>query len=352
MMRCGRGSKSSIGPSASPSVSPSASLSPSVSASISPSQSPSISSSVSPSASLSPSISPSVSASVSPSASLSPSRSPSISPSQSPSASLSPSISPSISPSVSPSASLSPSRSPSLSASLSPSISPSVSPSISPSISPSTSSGAAPTFVAQYATTFNASSTPRSAMSGVAINSSDVLVGIVVGENATTWPLALTENGGASWVTQQSYSTTDYTAALVSSYVAPANETITVTATQADGSLFGANVIRFSGSGGIGASNKAQGSSGSPSVSLTTTQANSAIVVVCGDWNAVSGTQTFTNNFSGTPTALTDYPGDGAAYGVAIAYFSDAGAAGSKTVGMSAPTGQKWSIIAIEVKGT
>lgn len=95
----------------------------------------------------------------------------------------------------------------------------------------------------------------------------------------------------------------------------------------------------------------ANGASGSPSVSLTTTQANSAIVVIVSDWNAGSGTQTFTNNFSGTPTALTDYPGDGARYGVAIAYFPDAGAVGSKTVGMSAPTGQKWTIIAIEVKG-
>lgn len=211
---------------------------------------------------------------------------------------------------------------------------------------------AAPTYVNQYATTFNTTSTPRSVMSSVAISYGDVLVGIVVGENTTTWPLALTENGGASWATQQSYSTSDYTAALVSSYVASSNETITVTATQAGGSMFGANIIRFSGSDGIGASNKAQGNSGSPSVSLTTTQANSAIVVVCGDWNAVSGTQTFTNNFSGTPTALTDYPGDNVYYGVAIAYFPDAGAAGSKTVGMSAPTGQKWSIIAIEVKGT
>lgn len=190
-------------------------------------------------------------------------------------------------------------------------------------------------------------------MSAVAINSGDVLVAVAV---AADYPktLSITENGAGSATLQRSSVTENYCNTYGWAYAAPAGETITISFSSSGGSgeYFGGNVVRFSGSDGVGASNVATGASGNPSVSLTTTQANSAIVVIVSDWNANSGTQTFTNNFSGTPTALTDYPGDGAQYGVAIAYFPDAGAAGSKTVGMSAPTGQKWSIIAIEVRGS
>lgn len=208
----------------------------------------------------------------------------------------------------------------------------------------------APIFVAQYATPFNTDTSPKAAMNAVAINSGDVLVALAATERGTA--ITLTENGAATATLQRSSTTADYAAVSGWTYVAPANETITVSFSISVADWFGGNVVRFSGSSGVGASNVAIGASGSPSVSLTTTQANSAIVVICSDWNAVSGTQTFTNNFGGTPTALTDYPGDTSKYGVALAYFPDAGAIGSKTVGMSAPAGQKWSIIAIEVKGS
>jgi hypothetical protein len=210
---------------------------------------------------------------------------------------------------------------------------------------------AAPTYVAEYPTAFNSTTSPKTAMSAVSINSGDVLIAVAAHEHEVNTALGVTENGSASMVVAQGLQTANYCETRAWSYTATGNETLTVTFTKSE-AYFGGNVVRFSGSNGVGASNIAQSASGSPSVSLTTTQANSAIVVIVSDWNAVSGTQTFTNNFSGTPSALTDYPGDGVRYGVAIAYFPDAGAAGSKTVGMSAPTGQKWTIIAVEVKGT
>ena len=212
---------------------------------------------------------------------------------------------------------------------------------------------AAPTYVAEYATTFNSAASPKTAMNAVAINSGDVLVGVSANEDAGGVDyLGITEDGAASWTLQQNYTTVNYTGIEANTYVATTNETLTVTITNG-GNYFGGNVIRFSGSDGVGASAKAQGASGSPSVAITTTQANSAIVAICGDWNAISGTQTFTMDGSSSGwTALTDYPGDGAHYGVAIGYIGDAGAAGSKTIAMSAPTGQKWSIAVVEVKGT
>jgi hypothetical protein len=216
---------------------------------------------------------------------------------------------------------------------------------------------AAPTYVAEYPTAFNSITTPKTAMNAVAINSGDVLVGVMARENGRDVIVPnITENGAAAWVQQQISPTIDlnWTAERLSTYIATTNETLTVTITSSGSEpFFGGNVIRFSESDGVGASNIATGSSGSPSVTLTTTQANSAIVAICGDWNAVSGTQTFTLGGSSTGwVALTDYPGDAARYGVAIAYIGDAGAAGSKTIAMSAPTGQKWSIAVVEVKGS
>lgn len=214
---------------------------------------------------------------------------------------------------------------------------------------------AAPTFVSEYPTAFNNATSPKTAMSAVSINSGDVLIGVAANEADVL--STFTENGSASWVTQQQNTTTAYSATIGTAYVCTGNETLTVTITNTSG-FFGGNVVRFSGTEGVGDSNIAQGddtvSPGTnlPSVTFSTTQDNSAIVVICSDWAAVNVGQTFTNNFGGTATNLTDYQGDGSHYGVAICYFPDAGSAGSKTIGMSAPTGQKWTIVAIEVKGT
>ena len=213
---------------------------------------------------------------------------------------------------------------------------------------------AAPTYVAEYPTVFNSSTTPKTAMNAVAINSGDVLVYVAACENDDD--ISATENGSGTLSSLQVVHVVDYTEVEAWSYVPASNENLTATFTCGSGgeyTRFGGNIVRFSGSDGVGASNKANGSSGSPSVSLTTTQDNSAIVAICGDWNAVSGTQTFTLGGSSSGwVALTDYPGDSARYGVAIAYHPNAGSAGSKTIAMSAPTGQKWAIVVVEVKGT
>jgi hypothetical protein len=120
---------------------------------------------------------------------------------------------------------------------------------------------------------------------------------------------------------------------------------------------FGANVLTFRGSDGVGAHTSVNGGSGGPSLALTTLQDNSAIAVISVDWNAVDGTTRTWRTVNGiTPTVgngleLT-YFRDSVAYTVYVAYYSDAGTAGSKTVGLSAPVGQIFSTVAIEVKGT
>lgn len=111
--------------------------------------------------------------------------------------------------------------------------------------------------------------------------------------------------------------------------------------------------LRFSGSSGIGAS---VANTGVQNISITTTQNNSAIAVMVLDWNGVDGTGRVWETVNGTtPTAgngfEVNYTLDTGNYGSYTAYYPDAGTAGAKTVGLSAPTGMAATIIAVEVLG-
>jgi hypothetical protein len=216
----------------------------------------------------------------------------------------------------------------------------------------SSATSAAPVFVAHYPTVFNTATTPKTALNAVAVNAGDVLVMMVAGEsNGGT--LGATENGAGTLVAPQAIDVSGYAEVRAFTYAATRSETLTATFTNTGSILFfGGDAVRFSGSSGVGASAKANGSTGFPAVSLTTTRANSAIAVIAADYNAVSGTQTFTSNGgAGPPVPLSVVPGDGKTYGVAVGYYPDAGPAGPKTIGISAPPGQAWSIIAVEVLG-
>jgi hypothetical protein len=122
------------------------------------------------------------------------------------------------------------------------------------------------------------------------------------------------------------------------------------------GGHWGDIALRFSGSNGIGASAKANASSGASTVSLTTSQPDSAIVCFCLDFNGGSGASRVWETINSvTPTAGNGYEQaytlDTGNYTIYAAYWPDAGAAGAKTVGLSAPTGMAFSVIAVEVLG-
>lgn len=119
---------------------------------------------------------------------------------------------------------------------------------------------------------------------------------------------------------------------------------------------FGMTCYVFRDATGVDASSQANVSGAAPSLDLTTQQDNSAIVVMNADWNTVNGaSRTWRSVGSCTPSSGNGmeqlYSTGGGAYGIYTAYYDDAGTAGSKTVGLSAPAGQKYSIVAIEVKG-
>jgi hypothetical protein len=148
-----------------------------------------------------------------------------------------------------------------------------------------------------------------------------------------------------------SYSAIDLSTATVD--VDKSMTEIVTRGTTGNASLMGIAVLRFTAAtGGVGASNKNNGTTGNPTCTLTTTQDNSAIVVVWSDWTATAGTAAYTAINSLAGIVASDYPGDGANYGAHVAYYSDVGTAGAKTVTVTGVTNPKWQIAVVEVKGS
>lgn len=118
---------------------------------------------------------------------------------------------------------------------------------------------------------------------------------------------------------------------------------------------FGFTAVVFRGSDGFGASAKVNVLSGAPSLNVVTSGHNSGIVCINGDWNTLDGSSRVWRTVNGVaPTSgngheLVYVLGNSAFY---AAKWPDAGGAGTKTVGMTAPMGQKYTILAVEVFGT
>lgn len=207
----------------------------------------------------------------------------------------------------------------------------------------------APTFVQEIETVWNNTNDKTTASFTVQVD--DVLVVGSIGEGHAVTN-AISNSGTAfTWTLRQEVNVTDYTRVWLWTTTATAAQSMTVTFDSNTTGYFGANVLQWRDSTGIGASAKTNVSSGAPTLNLTTTQANSAIVVANGDWNAGDGASRTWRTNAGTFTEQT-YFRDSARYTVYGGYHADAGAVNTYAVGLSAPTGQKYSIVAVEVKGT
>lgn len=206
-----------------------------------------------------------------------------------------------------------------------------------------------PTFVTEYETDWSATTTPKTISVTVSAGDTLAIFGMT-GDGAFT--LATPTGGGLTYTLQQSVVVSSFGTVYLWTAPAASGQTFTMSITESGGSaLWAYNCLRFSGSAGIGASNKTNVTSGAPSLGLTTTGANSAIVVANVDWNAADGTSRTWRTANTAATEQT-YFRDAANYTVYGAYHADSGAAGAKTVGLSAPTGQKYSIAAVEILGS
>jgi hypothetical protein len=210
---------------------------------------------------------------------------------------------------------------------------------------------AAPSFIQEAETAWNVSTSPKTTAS-FSVLAGDILIAFMGSEDNEPTPGSIS-GGSLTWTQEQSIDVLNFCGITIWSAVVDANKSMTVSVSRTLGSgtqKWGFNVLTFRGSDGVGASNKTNVASGAPTLNLTTTQANSAIVVANGDWAALTTARTWRAN-AGAFTENT-YDTGGGSYTMYGGYHADAGAAGTYAVGLSAPTGQKYSIAAIEVKGT
>jgi hypothetical protein len=208
----------------------------------------------------------------------------------------------------------------------------------------------APTFVAEHeVSSWTTTGSATKATGSFSVQAGDVLV--AYGLTADAGITESVSGGSLTWTLRRGDETSGYGANYIWTATAPSNATITVTFTRTAGSNeFGGDVLQFRNSSGIGASSGTH-ASGAPSLSLTTTEAHSAVVVASVDWNAVSGSSRTWRTTAGALTETSYFFSSGGYTGYG-GYHADVGAAGAKTVGLSAPGGQKYATAAIEVKGS
>ena len=184
------------------------------------------------------------------------------------------------------------------------------------------------------------------------VQAGDVLVAYSLTEDQSV--AASVAGGGLTWTQRQQVNVSAYGRAYVWTATATANGSVAVTFTRTAGGTdkhFGGGVVAYRDSAGVGSSAKVN-ATGAPSLSLTTTEADSAVVVANVDWNAVDGASRTWRSVNGSAATELAY-GRSAAHHTAYAgRHANVGAAGSKTLGLSAPSGQKYATVAVEVKGS
>lgn len=214
---------------------------------------------------------------------------------------------------------------------------------------------AAPTFIASYSTSYTTTSSPKTV--SVTTEPGDILVVTAGSENGSPTIGSISGNSltytleqfiriSNVWANAYVWSAVDSTGGV--------GWTLSLTCSSAQ--KWGFTCFVFRSSSGIGASSKTNIDGAAPSLDITTTQANSALVVVNTDWNAVDGSSRTWRSINGiTPSNAngleTQYFHDSSTWTAYNALYDNAGSVDTKTVGLSAPGGQKYSIIAIEVKG-
>lgn len=224
-----------------------------------------------------------------------------------------------------------------------------------------------PTFVSITATAVNTTTSPKTTAS-IAVQNGDTLVAWCAAENGTAGGGAYninvtTATGSTSAWTQRVADTPDpvdpgavcYRRGLTASATATGN--VTITFTRSAGSALpsmGGYVEVWRGSAGVGNANagtNGRGANSAPTVAVTAS-ANSGLTFFDVDWNASAGTVTFSATSGSLVTDVSNQTGAGSTYCLFSSHVVDCGAAGSKSMGMSAPSAQRWVAGSIEILGT
>lgn len=202
-------------------------------------------------------------------------------------------------------------------------------------------------------TAHNNNTTPKTIT--VTTQPGDLVLVFGGGENSNTTITTPTGNSLSFTLQQSIVVSNNATAYLWSATDPTGGSNWTLSATCTAGNDWGISCMVFRNTNGLGNTTKAN-ASGAPSATLPLTSNNSSIVVFNADWNAVDGsTRTWSTVNGITPTAANalelSYTFASGAYTVYEAYYNDTGSLSSATVGLSAPTGQKYSLVTAEILG-
>ena len=207
-----------------------------------------------------------------------------------------------------------------------------------------------PTFISEYETAWNSATSPKTT-ANFSVQTGDILVAYAVNESSgSTIATPPTGTLSGTWTLRQTVSATDYTSVRLWTLPVTTNQSnVNVSFSNSSGN-FGGNVLHFRNASSVGVTQQATGATGNPTLTVNGVEENSSIVMVNGDWSARTGARTYNTTQAGSFTETTAYA-DGTSYGVEAGYYPNAGTAGNKTIGLTAPTGMKWALAAIEVKG-
>jgi len=223
-----------------------------------------------------------------------------------------------------------------------------------------------PTFVAEYESSWSTTTTPKTVTPTIEPGDCLVIAGLCENISPDDPFLNTPTDDLGSPLTYTSRQTVSIPfgvygyARIWTAIVGSQSGSFTLSMTQGGGTKrWGFNCLRFRDVSAIGASNKANAdvSSGGSTVSLTTQQANSAVVSFAINnqvdisppartWRTVNSITPSSGN--GLEKTYVNVSGFGAVYG---AYWNNAGAAGANNYGLSSPGDQIYSIVALELKG-
>ncbi|HEX6681558.1 MAG TPA: hypothetical protein VF062_02130, partial [Candidatus Limnocylindrales bacterium] len=189
------------------------------------------------------------------------------------------------------------------------------------------------------------------------VQAGDRLLVASIAENAAGGAVNTAPTGGGQTYTQLATLGTDANNSRVIAWscTASSSQTFSVSAVRpmTDTSpVWGVVAWVYRNSDGFGAVGAPTVGSTSNLATFTTQAANSAVLVVSGDWDAIDGTTRTRRTVNSATGAEETYFRDSAAYTVYASRYDDAGAAGSISAGYSAPAGQQSAMIAVEIKGT
>lgn len=221
----------------------------------------------------------------------------------------------------------------------------------------------APTFDLERAeTTWNTGLALTKVSSAFTPSNNSVLVAMFAASDTTGGGTPMTTfafSGGSLTWTQRAFALHTGTGCPIQASTAPvttgASMTVTGTMNATGPPDWGFDVLEWSSYTAVGnAVANAAVTTNTPSIAITTTAANSAIMLLLADWGANAWTArtwlqpSGSSAFVETATAQTV----SGQYSTVGGYYPDMGAAGAKTIGLSAPTTGTWSMAAVEITGT